>query len=500
VARRRAAVPPPPRPDSRDDPQADTLTEWRQHEREKAGRRAGWVRWCAAAATLPHVAGGLYAFPLAYLWRLLCGRRPALRAWGLLWAAPVLLAVALQREAVLAPTRALYALPGRMFGLPVAGTAWVDVPLVWAGEVALADPRPLLLPALLEAWPTGLVLAALLAALWGAGGLLEGPRLRARSAGDVVREASRRLKNRPAEIERGLLLRGYITMLFARQGTGKTEYLLWLTKKHPEARFYLLTEQTDDSLAPYLSRWGLAGARNLHIVTREKADELWRRHGHDASPEWTALAPLVLEDAGHRGDDVFVMDTWTAWTNTQEAKGIQKAMAPIREAVGRHRFAFLALGHTNKDGELLGSKEFERLCDVSVGGEVVEGSDARRLWWVKDRSPANLRGQEVRVVRDLDGPGAPCYREVSGGGKGGVPEKTETETSADRVRSVLSRGPAKVAKLRLAAGLSAGQMSAVLNDLEKRGRVTREKDGQADVWRLVGTGEVGEEAGDAAAG
>jgi hypothetical protein len=515
VARRRAAVPPPPRPDSRDDPQADTLTEWRQHERERATRRAGWVRWCAAAATLPLVAGGLYALPLACLWRLACGRRPALRSWGLLWAAPCLVAVALQREAVLAPTQALYALPGRMFGLPVAGTVWVDVPLVGAGEVALADPRPLLLPALLEAWPTGLVLAALLAALWGAGGLLEGPRLRPRSAAEVVRAAQRGLKARSAELVRGLLVRGYITIFFAKQGTGKTEYLLWLVRAHPGVVFYFLTEQTDASLAPYLQRWGLQGRPGLHLVTRDDADRLWRRHGHQTSATWEHLGPMVLDDAGRRGAEVFVMDTWTAWTGgTQDAKGIQKAMAPIREAAGRWGYAFLAIGHTNAEGVLLGSKEFERLCDISVGGDVVEGTETRRLRWVKDRSPGKYAaGYEHLVVRDLDGPGGPCYREVSGGGKGtpehlsgggageksptsdggvgGVPRKGLVDLVA--VRHPIGRRLHKaggvgctVSELTEASDLTQQAVALWLKAREREGQCERfAKRGNADVWRWV---------------
>jgi hypothetical protein len=425
-----------------------------------------------------------------------------------LWAVPALAAVALLPGAVLGPTRDLLLLPLSVGPeLPTLATVPLPLPgeLGLSAAVPVADPLPPLRGLLTASWPTGLVGAALLAAAWGAGGLLEGARLRPRSAAEVVRAAERGLKAQPAEIERGVVLRHYITMFFARQGTGKTEYVCGLVLKHPSVRFYWLSEQTDPTLAPYLQRWGLTHARNLHLVTREQADGLWRAHGHATQATWDYLGPMVLDDAGRRGTDVFVLDTWTAWSGAQDKDGIQRDMAPIREAVGRWGFGAFVLGHTNKDGELLGSKEFERLCDVSFGGEVVPNTEVRRLWWVKDRSPNKYPdGHHLFLVRDLAGP-LPCYREVpnpelSGGGVGGVvPEKRDSNSSVERVRLALREGPATVAELRAATGLSQPAVSGALTALEARGEGLRiGKRGKADLWRSAAAAEDGD--GEAAVG
>jgi hypothetical protein len=505
TSRRRPDAPPPPRTTSPTDPLSPTSTEWRQQEREKAAARAGRLRWVALALSLPFLAGGVWAFPLVYLWRGLCVRVPVARRWGVLWAVPALAAVYLFPQAVLGPTLELVTLPlsaGPV--LPVLATVPLPLPgeLGLSAAVPVADPFPPLRGRLTASWKTGLVWAALLAAGWGVGGLLEGARLRPRSAGEVVRAAQRGLKTKPAEIERGLLLRGYIAILFAKQGTGKTEYLCWLVLKHPEVRFYFLTEQTDATLAPYLLRWGLVGAKNLHIVTRDDADALWRAHHHQTSATWEHLGPMVLDDAGRRGADVWVMDTWTAWTGgTQDAKGIQAAMAPIREAVGRWHYAAFVVGHTNAEGLLLGSKEFERLCDISVGGEVVEGTEVRRLTWVKDRSPGRYPpGQSLHLIRDLNG-ATPRYlevtpAEVSGGGVGGVVQvqrdSNRPKTALEKVLGALGEGPSTVADLRERTGLSQPAVSGALTALEGEGQASRaDKRGKADVWQLGREGGKG---------
>jgi hypothetical protein len=420
-----------------------------------------------------------------------------------LWAVPALACASLFPQAVLGPTLDLLLLPVTVGpDLPVLAT----VPLPLPGELGLsvavpvADPFPPLREHLTAAWKTGLVWAALLAAGWGIGGFLEGARLKPRSAREVQRAAVRALKRGTSEIERGLLVRGYIAMFFARQGTGKTEYVCWQIASHPGVVFYVLTEQTDATLAPYLARWGLVGRKGLHIVTRDDADRLWRAHGHQTSATWEHLGPMALDDAGRRGADVFIQDTWTAWTGgTQDAKGIQAAMAPIREAVGRWGYAFLSCGHTNKEGELLGSKEFERLCDISLGGEVVEGTEVRRLWWVKDRSPANLKGQSVHLVRDLTGP-FPCYREVSpeglsGGGFGGksreeLPNSNRVPTSIERVLEALAGGAMTVAEVRAETGLSQPAVSNALRMLEAEHQTERAgKRGQAELWQRKEDGD-----------
>jgi hypothetical protein len=280
--------------------------------------------------------------------------------------------------------------------------------------------------------------------------------------------------------------------------------------KHPSVRFYWLSEQTDPTLAPYLQRWGIANARNLHLVTREKADALWRAHDYVTQATWDYLGPMVLDDAGRRGTDVFVMDTWTAWSGAQDKDGIQRDMAPIREAVGRWGYGAFVLGHTNKDGELLGSKEFERLCDVSFGGEVVPSTPVRRLWWVKDRSPNKYPdGHQMFLVRDLTGP-MPCYRETgpdglsalatpattpttTSGGVGGVTRNKvvdlvdEKHPVARRLRRAGGEG-CTVADLTLASGLTQQAVSLWLKTREREGHAERfAKRGAADVWRLSGT-------------
>jgi hypothetical protein len=508
TSHRRPDAPPPPKPVSTADPLAQTTQEWREAEREKAAARTGRLRLVALALSLPFLAGGVYAFPLVYLWRVLCVRVPVARRWGVAWAVPALACAYLFPQAVLGPTRALLLLPVTVgTELPVLTTVPLPLPgeLGLSAAVPVADPFPPLRGHLTASWRTGLVWAALLAAGWGVGGLLEGARLKPRSAREVVRAAQRGLKTKPAEIERGLMLRGYIAILFAKQGTGKTEYLCWLVLKHPEIRFYFLTEQTDATLAPYLLRWGLVGARNLHIVTRDDADALWRAHGHQTAATWEHLGPMVLDDAGRRGADVWVMDTWTAWTGgTQDAKGIQAAMSPIREAVGRWHYAAFVVGHTNAEGLLLGSKEFERLCDISVGGEVVEGTEVRRLTWVKDRSPGRYPpGQSLHLIRDLNGP-APRYLEVapgavSGGGVGGViqvqRDSNRSPTALERVLTALGEGPSTVAELREETGLSQPAVSGALTELEAKGGAIRiGKRGKADLWRIGG-----KEDGDGAA-
>jgi hypothetical protein len=504
---RRPDAPPPPRLTNAADPLAPTSQEWREQEREKAAQRKIRLLWAAAALTLPLVAGGLYAFPLAYLWRVLCVRVPNARLFGIALALPAAAALYLFPGPVLEPTLELARLVPAGMEAPVA----VVAPLPLLGEVGVADPFPPLRGHLTASWKTGLVLAGLLCAAWGIGGLLEGARLKPRSAREIVRAAERAVRQKPAEIERGLLLRGYIAILFARQGTGKTEYLCWLVLKHPGVRFYFLTEQTDATLAPYLERWGLADAHNLHVVTRDDADALWRKHDHQTGATWDYLGPMALDDAGRRGADVFIMDTWTAWTGgTQDAKGIQAAMAPIREAVGRWGYAAFVLGHTNAEGQLLGSKEFERLCDVSVGGEVVEGTEVRRLTWVKDRSPANLRGESVNLVRDLSGL-TPCYREatpeeLSNGGVGGVVQgrrdSNKPPTAVDKVRTALAEGPATVKELQAKTGLSQPAVSLALTTLElAHGALRIGKRGQAELWRSGGNnGDAGADGGDAGVG
>ena len=73
---RRPDAPPPPRTTNVADPLAPTTQEWREAEREKAAKRRGWVLKAALVLSLPFLAGGVYAFPLVYLWRVLCVRVP----------------------------------------------------------------------------------------------------------------------------------------------------------------------------------------------------------------------------------------------------------------------------------------------------------------------------------------------------------------------------------------------------------------------------------------
>jgi hypothetical protein len=429
TSRRRPDAPPPPRTTDVADPLAPTAAEWREQEREKADRRKRWGLRFAIVLSLPFLAGGVYAIPLAYLWRVLCVRVPGARRWGVLLALPALAAAALAPGAVLGPTRDLLLLPVVVGpGLPADHAVPLPFPLEVGApaEVGLADPFPPLRGHLTASWRPGLVWAALLCAGWGVGGFLGGARLRPRSAAEIIRAAERALKHKAVVIEPNLVLRGFITMLYAKQGTGKTEWACGLIRNHPDIRFYWLSEQTDDTLAPYLLRWGLAEGPTLRVVTRDEADALWAAHGHETEATWEHLAPMALDQAGRLGFEVVIIDTWTGWTNDEQNKAIGRNMAPVRRATGQWHYAVLTIGHTNKEGVLLGGKMFERTCDISAGMDVVEGTQVRRLTWVKDRSPDGPMpaGGTRLLVRDLDAfpPGyrEPTPQELSGGGSGGL--------------------------------------------------------------------------------
>jgi hypothetical protein len=513
TSRRRPDAPPPPRTTDVADPLAPTAAEWREQEREKADRRRAWGLRFALVLSLPFLAGGVYALPLAYLWRVLCVRVPGARRWGVLLALPALAAAALAPGAVLGPTRDLLLLPVAVGpGLPADHVVPLPFPLEVGApaEVGLADPFPPLRGHLTASWRPGLVWAALLCAGWGVGGFLGGAKLRPRSAAEIIRAAERALKHKAVVIEPNLVLRGFITMLYAKQGTGKTERACALVRNHPDVRFYWLSEQTDDSFGPFLQRWGLGDAPNLHVMTRDKADALWEAHGHATSATWDHLGPMVLDQAGRLGADVFIMDTWTAWTGgAQDAKSIQVAMSPIRKAAGKWHYAVLTIGHTNKEGILLGSKEFERLCDISAGMDVVEGTQVRRVTWVKDRSPAEPmhEGDTRLLVRDLDAfpPGyrEPTPQELSGGGVGGVVQVRRNSnspaggkpTAVDKVREALAEGPATVKEVQARTGLSQPAVSGALTTLEAEARALRiGKRGQAELWRGGGSEDGSEDA------
>jgi hypothetical protein len=473
---RRPDAPPPPRTTSVADPLAPTTQEWREAEREKAAKRRGWVLKAALALSLPFLAGGVYAFPLVYLWRVLCVRVPVARRWGVLWAGPALACAYLFPQAVLGPTRDLLLLPVTAEPVAVA----VTVPAL--GELAVADPFPPLRGHLTASWRTGLVGAALLCAGWGVGGFLKA----------VV-------------IEPNLVLRGFITMLYAKQGTGKTEWCCGLIRNHPDIRFYWLSEQTAETLAPYLQRWGLAEGAMLEVVTRDEADALWDAHGHDTEATWEHLGPMALNQAGRLGFDVVIIDTWTGWTNDEQNKAIGRNMHPIRKATGQWHYAVLTIGHTNKEGILLGGKMFERTCDISAGMDVVEGTEVRRVTWVKDRSPVDPMkpGQTRLLMRDMDrlppGYREPTPGELSGGGFGGyVPDQRDSNrspTALEKVLTALGEGPSTVAELREHTGLSQPAVSGALTELEAKGGAIRiGKRGKADLWRIGG-----KEDGDGAA-
>ena len=500
TSHRRPDAPPPPRTTSVADPLAPTTQEWREAEREKAAKRQGWVLKAALVLSLPFLAGGVYAFPLVYLWRVLCVRVPVARRWGVAFAVPALACAYLFPQAVLGPTRDLLLLPVTA-GPELAVLTTVPLPLPGelglSAEVPVADPFPPLRGHLTASWRTGLVWAALLAAGWGVGGLLEGARLKPRSAVEIIRAAERALKHKAVVIEANLVLRGFITMLYAKQGTGKTEWCCGLIKNNPAITFYWLSEQTDDVLAPYLLRWELGGRPGLHVVTRDKADALWAAHGHTTEATWEHLAPMVLDDAGRRGADVFILDTWTAWSGAEDNKHIHEDMAPIRKATGRWHYAVLTIGHTNKEGILLGGKMFERLCDISAGMDVVEGTEVRRVTWVKDRSPAEpmKTGDTRLLVRDMGAapPGyrAPTPEELSGGGVGGVVQvqrdSNRSPTALERVLTALGEGPSTVAELREHTGLSQPAVSGALTALEAESQAIRiGKRGKADLWRIGG--------------
>jgi hypothetical protein len=130
TSRRRPDAPPPPRTTDVADPLAPTAAEWREQEREKADRRRAWGLRFALVLSLPFLAGGVYALPLAYLWRVLCVRVPGARRWGVLLALPALAAAALAPGAVLGPTRDLLLLPVAVGpGLPADHVVPLPFPL-----------------------------------------------------------------------------------------------------------------------------------------------------------------------------------------------------------------------------------------------------------------------------------------------------------------------------------------------------------------------------------
>src|SRR6185503_15823790 len=126
-----------------------------------------------------------------------------------------------------------------------------------------------------------------------------------------------------------------------------------------QAKWYLLTEQTDTTLEPYLKRWGLDtddAAKLLRIVTQEDSEKLWRARGYETRPDWEHFGPIALDDAGRWGADVFVIDTWTFWVGSGAgATMIDEALTPLKAAMRERGFAQLILAHTNKDGDLLGN-------------------------------------------------------------------------------------------------------------------------------------------------
>ena len=164
-----------------------------------------------------------------------------------------------------------------------------------------------------------------------------------------------------------------------------------------------------------------------------------------------------------------------------------------------------------------------------MGGEVVEGTEVRRLTWVKDRSPANLTGRSLDFVRDLAGaepefrpptpaelngapiPAAPMAlpAPTSGGGFGGNTRRGLVDLVAmkhpvgRRLRKAGADG-CTVSVLVEASGLTQQAVALWLKAREREGAVERSgKHGNADLWRIKedGDGVVGGGAGvgDAAA-
>lgn len=449
----RATAPPPPRPQSATDPLAETTKEWRENERAKADARQSRERRAVLALTAILLAGGFWAFPLVYAWKGLCLRWPRLRPWGVLLGVPAIGAALRWWDAVLGPTWALVTLPSQMYRLErtiAFSYPWVSARILRPadavpGQIAVSgvelvrswepgtgpNPLPLLKEVAVVAWPTGLALAGGLIAAWGLAELLAGRKLRARSPGAIMQAAQRAIDKAGGKLDvvQGMVLRGYITLLFGPSGGGKTEVALGMIsasmraedeaalfcgRKIKRAKWYYAIEQPDENFAPYLADWGLTDAvtqGRLKIVTRSEVSALWHAHGHEAAPDWMDLAPLLLDDAGRWGADVFVLDTLLEWSGATDNLTIRRHMGPITSAVSTWGYAFLAISHTNKDGGLLGGTAFWKLCDVVLKMEMLFGQydPRRRLCFEKDRTRNRVPFLDIR--RDMDAK-PPCYRLV----------------------------------------------------------------------------------------
>lgn len=494
TSRRRPDAPPPPKPTSTTDPLAQTNTEWREAEREKAAQRKRWVLRAALVLTLPFLAGALYASSLPYVWRVACVRVPVLRRWGVLFAVPAAVACYLFPGPVLGPTRDLLLLPVTAApGLPIAGTIPLPLPLdTGALEVVYANPFPLLREHLTLGWAPGLVCAALVCASWGVGGFLEGRRLHSRTPDEVIGNYDKAVKRSGGSLDvlEGVLLRGFITLLYGASGVGKTELALGMIatalrgdefcgRKTRPARFYYVVEQADENFAPYLKDWRLTNAvthGRLRIVTRSEANALWKAHGHDVEPGWPELAPLLFRDAADWGADCVVVDTWTDWSGAIDNPTIKKHLAIGRTAVATYGYALWAIGHM-KDGRLYGGQVFHKLCEVTLKMEAPlgNGNPVRVLSFDKDRT---RRGQlPFAVERDIDGdpPGYVAVPLPENEGQKLLPDSQhqkadlrEVEPEWMRVKALL---PATAAELVLQTAWPPRTTYSRLRQWEKQGRV-----------------------------
>lgn len=461
---------------------------------------------------------------------------------------------------------------------PGAGTVALDRAIdalaqlhgAWTGGAPLTDTAPLVAYAR-AVWTPALVAGGVLAVVavpWllyaghgtatrsesyksGAGSAVGAPgapaaeRLPAPGAfrlkGRTTRALLRQRTQAPRHFLGHLLVEGWVTLLVAGGGVGKTDWFLAFVaaslraraaQRRGEplprfcglevlpARWYVLSEQTAETLLPYLRRWGLDAAdaaAGVVWVTWDDACRRWTKQGYDGFPTFAHVAPAAERDARRQGCDGILWDTYMQWAadtsgNVNDTGGVRRCFARFKAAAAgggwwlwrRRRLSIAVNLHTNKAGQVAGNESIKASCDALY---VLEAPD-----------PQNERGQgHVRVLtchksRDRESPrklvvatdpetGAYDLYQAPARSSTRQPSTPSTPTVPPPGTAVdTATGDGLLAALR-GAGAAGGTLSECaasggvsrqaahkrLTGLERRGTVERcgRRDG-ADLWRLKG--------------